>query len=188
MLTLKSTKDNVKGSIICLLFSTTLLISNISCANSNDGLNISVSKGKYRDYYHIQLDLKNTPYTFSKDEKGNLYKDYTQEMLVENGGQFEILMPADQFPVPSPNCSNNIILRMPWTNPAPSKSKAFLSEKYQLFEDLKRKDGDLIVTIELNPYVNVISQNPLKLELQNCNVFFRHSKGKYINYVGKIKK
>jgi len=171
-----------------LLLTTVTVFSSYSCANSNDDLNISVSKGKYKDYYHIQLDIKNIPYTFSKDEKGNLYKDYTQEMLVNNGGQFEILIPVDQFPVPSPNCSKNIILRMPWTNPASSKSKTFLSEKYELFEDLKRKDGDLTVAIELNPYINVVSQNPLKLELKNCNVFFRHSKGKYIDYVGKIKK
>ena len=37
------------------------------------------------------------------------------------------------------------------------------------------------VILELNPYVKVLQKEPLQVELENCNVFFRHKAGDYFD-------
>lgn len=169
---------------ICIAFT----LSTTSCAATDSNLNISVSKGKYKDYYHIQLNLKDIPFSISKDNNGKNYSTYSEQDLIGNGGQFEILIPVDHFPIPAPNCRSNIIARMPWTNPSILNSKDLIKVKIDLLNRLKSNNGDLTVTLELNPYVKVLSKQPLELELKNCNAFYRQSKGRYIDYLGTVRK
>jgi len=171
-----------------LLFSILLATTSTLCAETSSSPDISINKGKYKDYYHIQLNLKNIPFSFSKDNNNKNYSTYTEKDLFSNGGQFEILIPKEHFPISAPSCSSNIIARMPWTNPSIANSKDLVNKKVSLFKELSNKKGDLNIALELNPYVTVLSKQPLKLELKNCNVFYRHNKGEYINYLGSIRK
>ena len=52
--------------------------------------------------------------------------------------------------------------------------------KRSLYNSLVSNES-VIVTLELNPYINVLNKKPLELELQYCNVFFRHRSGDYFN-------
>lgn len=162
-----------------------LLVSTCSLAN---GLpSIHVSKGKYSDYYHISFRLTpdNSTINLKTGEGDRSYG------FVDENGQFEVYIDRNAFPVDAPNCKNDIILRMPATNPFGSEAEKSISEKRQLYNQIKNmidnKQGELDVVIELNPYVKKVSDNPLKLELTQCNVFFRHARNHYINYIGPLK-
>jgi hypothetical protein len=48
--------------------------------------------------------------------------------------------------------------------------------------------GAIEVVIELNPYVEKVQNNPLTLQLTQCNIFFRQAQNRYVNYLGKPKK
>lgn len=50
--------------------------------------------------------------------------------------------------------------------------------KRALYEKLQ-SGKSVLVTLELNPYINIIKESPLELELQYCNVFFRQKRGDY---------
>ncbi|HIE39973.1 MAG TPA: hypothetical protein EYP76_00905 [Thiomicrorhabdus sp.] len=134
---------------------------------------ISVSQGKYADYYHIQYTLTNVNFTIPKNNDPSY------------NGQFEILLNKSKFPIPSKNCKSNLILRMPATLKNFENSRNSIIEKTFLFNEIqsikKGKKKSMDVIIELNPYVSVVSKNPLALELKNCNVFFRTNKNQYIN-------
>ncbi|WP_422473192.1 hypothetical protein [Endozoicomonas sp. ALB032] len=119
---------------------------------------IKVNPGKYSDYYHMQYELKSGEYRVNKHYGFN------------QGGQFEILVPKKYFPIPAPNCKKNIIIRMP-----ASENEG---RKRALYDKLLAAES-VVVTLELNPYVNVTNESPLELELQYCNVFFRQKWGDY---------
>ena len=67
----------------------------------------------------------------------------------------------------------------------------YISEKQELFTRIKEmvesQRGSVEVTIELNPFVNILSENPLEIELSGRNIFFRQAHGRYIDYVGTLK-
>lgn len=159
----------------------------INLDNTDSNLNISVSKGKYKDYYHIQLSLKDIPFKISSDNNGKDYSKHSKKDLIDNGGQFEILIPSNKFPISAPNCKSNIKVRMPWTNSSLPNSIDLIKDKIKVLDSLLTADSPPVITLELNPYINVFSKQPLKLELKNCNVFFRHAKGKYIDYLGTLR-
>lgn len=177
-----------KSIYLYLLFLAAFISSTTSCAMANSNINISISKGKYKDYYHIQLDLKDVPFSMSKDNSNKSFSAYSKKDFIENGGQFEILIPVNHFPISAPNCKSNIIVRMPWTNASLPNSANLIKDKANVLDSLLNIGSLPVITLELNPYVNISSKQPLKLELKNCNIFFRHSKGKYINYLGTIRK
>lgn len=141
-------------------------------------------KGKHSIYYHMAFTLNNSNFDFSKDEENKPYYSYTVQDLKDAGGQFEIIIPVDKFPITSLNCKNDIILRMPWSDLNNSKG---ISGKIDLFNSLKEiktltKDK-IDVTLELNPYVKADSKANHGVVLTSCNVFFRHARGVYINDV-----
>jgi len=135
-------------SIIILLFATFQLLAQ----------EVSVSAGKYVDYYHIQYDLIPNQYFINAEYGFN------------EGGQFEVFVPKSYFPIDAPNCNENIIIRMPYS--ANEKRKRALY-------DALLSSKDVTVTLELNPYIKVLSKAPLQVELEYCNVFFRHRAGDY---------
>lgn len=107
----------------------------------------------------MAFDLEPGKYTVNKEYGFN------------DGGQFEVLVPKEYFPVPAPNCRKNIIIRMPWSENE--------EDKQQLFNTLSSTEKPVQVILELNPYVVVLSKEPLQLQLTYCNVFFRHRNGNY---------
>lgn len=87
------------------------------------------------------------------------------------GGQFEVLVPKEYFPITAPECNSNIIIRMPYSENE--------SKKRNLYDKLLTAEKPVPVILELNPYVKVLEEEPLKVELQFCNVFFRHKNREY---------
>jgi hypothetical protein len=122
-----------------------------------------------KPYYHLMYSLK-------AEDIESLDK-LTKEEFYENGGQFEVRIKKDLFPIRAPKCKSHIILRMPW-----AQGERFLIEKYSLYETISSMYENNIpekldVAIELNPYVSFDEDG---IYLTQCNVFFRHKGGKYI--------
>jgi len=65
---------------------------------------IKVNSGKYSDYYHIQYELTSGNYSVNSEYGFN------------KGGQFEVFVPKEHFPISAPSCNKNIIIRMPYSN------------------------------------------------------------------------
>ncbi|NOQ79535.1 MAG: hypothetical protein GQ546_09060 [Gammaproteobacteria bacterium] len=108
-----------------------------------------------------------------------------QKKTVLNNGQFEIFIYKDKFPIPANNCKGKLILRMPSTLSDSKTPKESIQKKVALYNEIKNisEEGkeSVDVIIELNPYVLIKSKSPLKLELENCNIFFRTIKNNYID-------
>jgi hypothetical protein len=121
---------------------------------------IKVNSGKYSNYYHMKFELLSGQYELNTEYGFN------------KGGQFEVFVPKEHFPIAAPNCNENIIIRMPYSE---SETK-----KRALFDSLSASQT-VSVTLELNPYINVLKTSPLEIELQYCNVFFRHRSGNYFD-------
>lgn len=128
-------------------------------SNATFAADVTVNPGKYSDYYHMSYSLVPGEYQVNKAYGFN------------DGGQFEVLVPKAYFPITAPNCRKNIIIRMPWS--------ANEEKKRALYQALLSASEPVPVTLELNPYIEVLHKQPLDLELTYCNVFFRHRNGDY---------
>jgi hypothetical protein len=142
---------------------------------------IVVNQGRYGPYYHLSLKLKAEIIDFAQSDR-----------VSRSGGQFELKLRREKFPVPAPNCRGSIILRMPWTSPRARGAKEKIAAKEELLKRIwaleTHPNEVLPVVIELNPYVEVVSRTPLKLQLTQCNVFFRDAYGAYVDAIGPVKK
>lgn len=105
-----------------------------------------------------------------------------------SGGQFEVLIPKEKFPVTAPKCRRDLILRMPWTDPGLENAAAKVAQKRVLHDAIvalaprggQAGSGQPVdVTIDLAPYVRVVTEDPLKVELTGCNIFFAQKAGAY---------
>jgi len=136
---------------------------------------IFVTPGKYGPYYHVRLQLKAAAIDFTAS-------DHT----ISSGGQFEIRLRLEYFPVPAPNCRGPVILRMPWTAPDDAGAREKIAAKEALLKKILALEQfpqeTLSVVVELNPYVEVVGRDPLRLRLTECNVFFRHAFGAYVDH------
>ncbi|GHB70766.1 hypothetical protein GCM10008107_20280 [Psychrosphaera saromensis] len=121
---------------------------------------IKVNPGKYSDYYHMKYELTSGNYSVNTEYGFN------------QGGQFEVFVPKKYFPIAAPACNENIIIRMSYSNSE--------ERKRALYNELLLSKT-ITVTLELNPYIKVLNKDPLELELQHCNVFFRHKAGDYFD-------
>jgi hypothetical protein len=141
---------------------------------------IVVNEGRYGPYYHLRLELTANAIYFAQSDR-----------TARSGGQFEIKLRREMFPVPAPRCRGAIILRMPWTSPLATDVKEKIAAKQELLKrilELEKRSGGIVpVVIELNPYVKAVSRVPLKLELTQCNVFFRDAHGAYIDNTEPVK-
>lgn len=101
-----------------------------------------------------------------------------RELLNENSeqfkyGQFEVLIPVNAINLPS-NCQRYFIARMPQSidlenhQEIQSKQTLFFKIKHML----ETKTGEIPVVFEYP---------------KDCNIFFRSSNGRYIDYVGQLK-
>ncbi len=159
---------------------------NIACSIkptlATDTSPIFISKGKYSDYYHIN-------YTLTPDNTRLSLGDTRPNTFESENGQFEVYLNKNQFPIVAPKCEHTIILRMPGTNPFGDNAQQSIDEKKTLFERiqsmLNTHSGAVEVVIELNPYVEKIRNNPLILQLTQCNVFFRQAQNRYVDNLGQ---
>lgn len=146
-----------------------LLFSLSSCStavNKEDEFVTNTSNG--RPYYHLM-------YSLSPDSIQSI-DSLSESEFYDNGGQFEVLIKQEKFPVRAPNCKGDIILRMPWTD-----DSSTIPDKYVLYKEIIEIRGNnsqaVAVAIELNPYVSFDNDG---VYLTQCNVFFRHKSRKYI--------
>jgi len=152
---------------------------------------IHVSRGRYGSYYHLLLTLRAADFelTVPADQRVPRY-DTENRYAFSAEGQFEIFVRKEAFGLPAPKCARYIIVRMPATDPSTRDATDKLKRKRALFdaiERLKRSGGSALdVAIELNPYVHVVSRDPLRLQLTQCNVFFRQAAGSYVDHVGPL--
>lgn len=145
------------------------------------GTKIVVNSGRYGPYYHLQYKLTAAAIDFARSDR-----------LASSGGQFELRLRPEHFPVPAPNCRDSLILRMPWTAPNTPKSAKKIAVKQDLLKRIlaieQVPDATVPVVLELNPYVKIISTTPLRLQLTQCNIFFRHAFGGYVDYTGPVQR
>ena len=174
--------NRLKQTSVLFMF-TFLLLQTLTCiagSSSKESKGIYTVKSKSKTYYHVEFKV--TPDNFV------MPKPISDDVLKADGGQFEVYIKKHLFPINAPHCKKEIILRMPWTKSSLKNASQFIEEKVALYKKLldvsEGKRSDLKVIIELNPYVQVTSTNPLNVELTQCNVFFRSSHGRYIDYPG----
>lgn len=181
---------NRKQLIVAWAISASIFLASccVSAALAQDnGADVHIVKGKYWDYYHIKFTLtsENTLLALKS------YDKYGPSKYEFEDGMFQVFIPKDKFPIPAPNCKEYIILRMPMTlSDNPSKDK-FIAEKRVIFNKIKEMKesgkGQVEVVIQLNDNgedIKIKSKDPLALELEGCNVWFRDAHGRYIDYVG----
>lgn len=164
-------------SKLAVLVGVTLIVAAAAAARPSNQPDVTVTPGRYGPYYHMGYDLMAAALDYQ-------YSDRT----VRPGGQFEVRLRPSQFPISAPKCRHWIILRMSWTAPTDPGAPEKIAAKEQLLrriQALRHAPHDVLpVTLELNPYVKVVERFPLRLQLTECNVFFRHSRGGYVNSTG----
>ena len=149
-----------------VLLTTCTILTPCGFANAkvDNHIAVKVNPGKYNDYYHIQYELTSGHYRVN------------QQYGFNQGGQFEVFVDKQDFPIRAPNCQQHIIIRMPYSTNEEKKRK--------LYQALM-EGQTLSVTLELNPYVKrvKVAENATAeaFELTYCNVFFRHRAGDYFN-------
>ena len=81
---------------------------------------------------------------------------------------------------------------MPWTAPDVPAAAEKIAAKQALLARIwalaQAPHATVPVVLELNPYVAVISHTPLRLQLTQCNVFFRHAFGGYVDHTGALQR
>jgi hypothetical protein len=140
-------------------------------------VDVTVNPGRYGPYYHVRYGLTAAAIDFQQSDRS-----------ARGGGQFELRVRASRFPIAAPRCRRWIILRMPWTAPSDAGAAEKIAAKVDLLhriQALRSAPKDVLpVTLELNPYVKAVEHSPLRLELTECNVFFRHRLGAYVDSTG----
>ncbi len=123
---------------------------------------IKINKGIYAEYYHMAYRLESGKYAVNADY------GFTQ------GGQFEVVVPKEYFPVPAPHCKKGVAIRMP----ASHNEK----KKRHLYESLNQQHS-VDVVLELNPHFIGRDTDPSKLKLIFCQVYFRHKLNDYYGHL-----
>ncbi len=185
--------EDVLGEDIFKIHSDKVEIVDAKTWDSNKvGQKIVVSPGKWGDYYHLKFILtpENTELTVSMKERRDKWGKNEYEFTPR--GQFEVFVDKSVFPVSAPHFERkHLILRMPGTEPNSVNADEYIAQKKQLFENIKKMklsgEGKVEVIVQLNPYMEVISKDPLRLELSGRNIFFRDAGGKYIDYLGPLR-
>lgn len=146
---------------------------------ADSALQLIVNKGRYSHYYHVRYELNAKNIDFDKSDHE-----------ISSGGQFTIRLKPEYFEIPAPNCQGLLILRMPWTSSGSSNAEQKISIKTILFNKLLALHGNqndiLSVVLELNPYVRIRKRNPIKAELTQCNLYFRHAYGGYVDHTSPL--
>ncbi|ABM03601.1 hypothetical protein Ping_1824 [Psychromonas ingrahamii 37] len=171
---------NIKfNKIIYLLFMLLGFLFISACNATSPSVVTSITNNNA--YYHLKYSLTKENITY--------IDSFTGEQFIINGGQFEIRLKKSEFPISSPNCKSDLILRMPWTNPEIVNSYIFIAEKYEVFHYIQNltkssQPNAVDIYVELNPYVELKEG---EFSLTQCNIYFRQSKGQYISKIGNLK-
>jgi hypothetical protein len=98
----------------------------------------------------------------------------TREAFENDWGQFELLIKKNRFPIPAPNCRNDIILRMPGVVPNALDREKQFDIRWNIFKSLldlnERKIEQFEIVMSNKPYIKFDKDG--KRHLQYCNVYF----------------
>jgi hypothetical protein len=149
------------------------------CASALTEGQIVVNPGRYGPYYHLRFELTAQAVDFALSDN-----------VIRSGGQFEIRLRPESFPIAAPKCRTSLILRMPWTAPETPDAEEKIEAKRALLKRILALQKDshetVPVVIELNPYVEVTNRKPLQLRLTQCNIFFRQAFGAYVDHTAPV--
>lgn len=130
----------------------------------------SVSYKSGATFHHFQLKLTKENILLSSDFPDRKQLNDTADNF--KYGQFEIFIPAKYLQLPM-GCKSNYIARMGQT--LGRGKEALIQEKQNLYKSLVEVyEGKLEA-------VDAVFEMTYKT---GCNIFFRTSKGKYIDYIG----
>ena len=114
------------------------------------------------------------------------YPEIKGACKLQDNGYFNIYLKKDSFPVTAPSCQSNWLKLTMKGSDAPNS----LTRKRELWSKIQKVDSgeldQLQIIIELNPYVRIISADPLELELDYCNLWFRCAYGEYVPHTEAI--
>jgi hypothetical protein len=154
----------------------------LCCTNPLLNAEVVVNGSVDRSYYHIAYQLRASNFMCVHPDEyfDSRYPDIVDNSEIGENGHFVIYISKDDFPIKAPNC-NSKWLKVEMRG---GDSSAGIASKRRLWEQIKMvEEGKLIeseIIIELNPYVRVLGVDPLLLELEHCNLFFRTARGSYI--------
>lgn len=173
-------------------------------------INTTLGKdGVERTYYHLKYALTRenstlvTPkewlqchYAIVWGEAINPKGCWCREPCWDGSGGFVIYVKNDVFPIPADCNSDWLLLRMN-ANRSPSVyessevelSHALESKRELWLQIVALHEGrleQLEVVLELNPYVTVLSESPLRLKLDHCNLYFRTADNAYIDHLNAV--
>lgn len=186
-----------------MLFSTSLMAQEVV-------VNTTIGKdGVKRTYYHLEytLTLDNsslvTPAEWLQCHYCKVWQEpinpegcYHNRCFWDGSGSFLIYLKKDVFPIPSGCRSDWLKLEM-----KPNRSGRVyetieaalahaLESKRELWLQIvalhEGKLEQLEVILELNPYVTVLSESPLRLKLDHCNLYFRTADNAYIDHLEAV--
>lgn len=127
-------------------------------------------------FRHFEVELSSTNTLLPRDIRRRERLDETAENF--RYGQFEVFIPPPSLTLPN-RCKGNYIVRMPQTL---DQDKQEIKRKQTLYHRISDAQHDSTKTVRV------------VLELSNdadyaCNIFFRtDSRGRYIDYVGEIRR
>jgi len=125
-------------------------------------------------FHHFQLELTKENLLLPSDFPDRKQLDDTTDNF--KYGQFEVFIPAKHLQLPM-GCKSNYIARMGQTLGRGKEN--LIKEKQNLYKSLVEVyEGKLEA-------VNAVFEMTYK---NGCNIFFRTSKGRYVDYLGTVKK
>jgi hypothetical protein len=156
-----------------------------SCLVLSGSEEVVVNSLGERDYYHLKISLEVDDFRLTHPEEyfDPQWPESTSGVceFSENSGGFVIYIKKTTIPVSAPYCKSNWLKV---TMNGRSNSKEDVQTKRELWNRLVAvKAGEILetpVVLELNPYVTVLNEEPLMLELDYCNLYFRTAWGAYV--------
>jgi len=173
-------------------------------------INTTLGKdGVERSYYHLKYTLTRenstlvTPkewlqchYCVVWQEPINPKGCYHNRCYWDGSGNFIVYIKKDVFPIPSGCNSDWLKLEMKpnrsgrvYETSEAALSHALESKRQlwlQIIELHEARLEQLEVVLELNPYVTVLSESPLRLKLDHCNLYFRTADNAYVDHLKAV--
>jgi len=173
-------------------------------------INTTLGKdGVERTYYHLKYTLtrENSTLVTPKEWLQCHYCVVWQEPIDPNGcyhnrcywdgnGNFIVYIKKDVFPIPSGCNSEWLKLEMKpnrservYETSEAALSHALESKRQLWLQIVELHEGrleQLEVILELNPYVSVLSESPLLLKLDHCNLYFRTADNAYVDHLKAV--
>lgn len=143
-----------------------------------DHVSLDIVEDRGRTYHHLTIGVEAADFARPGAWHG---RDLAYE--TDDGGQFEIYLRVDRFPVAAPNCADYLIVRMPWTDNRSLNADRKVRRKAALLDRLiatrEQKIDRTVIVLQLEPYVTAEASEPYGVTLTECTIFFRHAAGSY---------